>query len=144
MKKLMVVMAELTAIMVAMAMMIMLMGTNEEAISSRFDKKLITQTTTTEKVTQLKEGQTCTMIKGSKVIQIMPDKKLIAVTVPDDIDILLGKKLTPKMVTNLNTQSKQTKLNWIGSHIGIVEVDFGTGLVPLTIVVKPIDVKDCK
>jgi len=85
--------------------------------------------------------QVCTLIKGSKVIQIMPDRSLRGVTVPDDVEFTAGPELNPVMVDNLNSQ---TDMDWNEGHMGMIMVDFGQGPTPVILVVKPTDIKDCK
>ena len=84
---------------------------------------------------------TCTIIKGSKIIQVMPDRSLRGVIVPDDIEISVGPELDAAMVANLNSQ---TNMDWTDGNIGIIMVDFGSGPTPVMVVVKETDVKDCQ
>ena len=90
----------------------------------------------------MENEQECTMIKGSRVVQVMPNTSLRGVTVPEDIDITIGPELVPTMVNNLNSQTPG--VDWTGAHMGMISVDFGQGPMPLVIVVKIGDVKDCK
>jgi len=92
-------------------------------------------------VIAMEEDQECTMIKGSKVIQMMPDRSMRGVTVPDDITITIGPELDEASVENLNSQND---MDWDGAHMGMIQVDFGRGPEPLVIIVKTTDVKDCK
>ena len=84
---------------------------------------------------------TCTLMKGTKIVQVMPDGSLRGVVVPDDVEISIGPELTPEMVANLNSQ---TNMDWTDGNIGVVMVDFGTGPTPVMVVVKETDVKDCR
>ena len=90
----------------------------------------------------MENEQECTMIKGSRIIQVMPNSSLRGVTVPEDIAITIGPELVPTMVNNLNPQTPG--VDWTGAHMGMVSVDFGQGPMPLIVVVKVEDVKDCK
>ena len=87
------------------------------------------------------DGQSGVLMKGMKVIQIMPDRSLRGVTVPSDVNINIGPELNEDMVQNLNSQ---TDMDWTGGNLGIIEVDFGQGPTPVMLVVKDSDVRDCK
>jgi len=91
------------------------------------------------------DGQTCTLLGGVKIIQIMPDGTLMGVTTPGEISIKIGAEIDAEMVANLNSQSTgEHTMDWTGGNMGIVEYDFGSGPVPLLLVVKDVDVRDCK
>lgn len=83
----------------------------------------------------------CTMIQGSKVIQIMPNKSLRGVLVPYDVEINIGPEINETMINNLNSQ---TDMDWTGGNVGVIMIDQGRGLTPIPLVVKDSDVKDCK
>ena len=90
-------------------------------------------------------GQTCTLLAEVKVIQIMPDGALMSVVTPGELPIKIGAEIDADMVANLNRQSTGSNaMDWTGGNMGLVEFDFGQGPVPLMLVVKDIDVRDCK
>ena len=86
-------------------------------------------------------GQECTVIGGSKIIQVMNNMSLRGIVAPSDERITIGPELNETMVNNLNSQ---TGMLWFEGHLAMIEVDFGNGPVPVMIVVKVRDVKDCK
>ncbi len=91
------------------------------------------------------EGQTCTLLAGVKIIQIMPDRTLMGVITPGEISIAIGAEIDAEMVANLNNQSTgEHAMDWTGGNMGMVEYDFGHGPVPLMLVIKDVDVRDCK
>ncbi len=90
----------------------------------------------------MEEGQECTIIKNAKIIQILPDRSFRGVISPAEVIVTVGAKLTPVMASKLNRISGE--INWNGGYMGLIEVDFGNGLIPLLVVVRPEYVKDCK
>jgi len=90
----------------------------------------------------MEDGQTCTLLKGEKIIQILPDTSLRGVITPEESAILLGPELTEKIATRLNTEAPP--FDWTGGHMALIEIDFGGGPMPLMIVVRPENVKDCE
>jgi len=86
--------------------------------------------------------QTCTVLEQQKIIQVMPDKSLRGIVTPSEHTIALGPKLTEKVVTRLNKTAMP--FDWTGGHMAIIEIDFGNGMMPLLIIVRPENVKDCK
>jgi len=89
----------------------------------------------------MENNQQCTLIAGSKILQILPDQSLRGVITPQDDTISIGAQITAEMAENL---TRQVGFNWTGAHIAMIEVDFGTGPMPLMLVVRPENVKDCK
>ena len=90
------------------------------------------------------DGQTCTLIKNSKVIQLMPPGTgytLRRVNVPEDILVKVSSEIPLKIAINLNKLDKS--MNWLGGNIGMIQIDFGYGKVPILIMFKNTDVKDC-
>jgi len=86
--------------------------------------------------------QTCTVLEGQKIVQVMPDKSFRGVIVPEENLITLGPELNEKTVTRLNKTAMP--FDWTGGHMAIIEIDFGNGMMPLLIIVRPENVKDCK
>lgn len=85
-------------------------------------------------------GDQCTLKKGMKVIQLMPNKSMRGVTVPKDVAIEIGPEIPAAMVERLNSMG--SGMDWTSANMGIIEVDFGRGAEPLMLVVKDSDV-DC-
>jgi len=92
-------------------------------------------------VMAMEDGQKCMLTKGSKVLQMMPNTSMRSVVVPEDISVEIGPELTLEMAMNLN---KQTDMDWSDGHTGMIEVDFGQGPIPIIVIMKTIDVKECK
>lgn len=90
----------------------------------------------------MEKGQECTVLEGAKIIQILPDESLRGVTVPEDASITLGAKLESAQATTLNRATGED--DWQDAYMAIIEYNFGDGIVPLLLVVKPHHVKDCK
>jgi len=92
------------------------------------------------------DGQVCTLIQGSKVLQLMPDQSTRPTIVPEDISINVGPEITAGMVEQFNTFSMRMgeSMDWTGGNIGMIEIDFGNGPVPLMLIFKNEDVKDCR
>ncbi len=91
------------------------------------------------------DGQTCTLIQGAKVLQVMSDQSMRPVIVSQDMPVTVGAELTEETVTRFNdfSTSVGVKMEWAGGNFGLIEVDFGRGLTPLMLVFKNEDVKDC-
>jgi len=89
----------------------------------------------------LQSDQECTLIAGSRVVQVMPDRLLRGVIVPAETDILIGPEIPNDIIRELNSK---TNLDWTGSHVGMIQVDFGQGPAPVMLFIKPSDVKDCE
>ena len=88
------------------------------------------------------DGQECTVLGGQKILQVMPDKNMRGVITPEEYTITLGPEVQEKTVTRLNEIAPP--FDWSGAHIALIMVDFGQGAVPLMLVVRPENVKDCK
>jgi hypothetical protein len=89
----------------------------------------------------MEDGQQCTLIKGARVVQLLPDQSLRHVITPQDYSITIGSEI---LVTGVENLSKLDGFNWTGGHLALVEVDFGSGPAPLILAVRPESVKDCK
>lgn len=90
-----------------------------------------------------REGETCTLKKGSKVMQFIPVRHFKAVIVPEDISIIIGPPIPEAMVKELNNMPINKGMTFTGGHIGGVEINFGRGPSMITFVFKIGDVKDC-
>jgi len=91
-----------------------------------------------------KEDDTCTLKKGSKIIQILPGMGLKPVMAPKDEVLNVGPELEKDKIDWLHAQPGTATMDWNGSHYGQISVDFGRGPTPVFLMVKPSDVKDCK
>ena len=88
------------------------------------------------------DGQDCTVLEGQKILQVMPDKSMRGVITPEEYTITLGPETAEKTVARLNKIAPP--FDWTGAHIALIVIDFGNGPVPLMLVVRPENVKDCK
>ena len=86
------------------------------------------------------DGDECTLKKGMKVVQLLPDRSMRGIIVPADVDIKIGPEIPGSMVGRLNALGGG--MEWTGGNMGMIEVDFGNGPVPIMLIVKDSDV-DC-
>ncbi len=91
-------------------------------------------------------GQECTVIKGSRILQVMNSGIPKGVLVPKDDPVLLGDPISNERTTELNNINfGGFNIDWTGSYNAIIKVDFDDGTVQtLELIVKPSDIKDCK
>ena len=85
--------------------------------------------------------KTCTLLKDSIAIQVLSDKSIIVVAVPEDISITMGRKLIPE---EAKTMTSETGMDWTEGIMGSITVDFAGGYVyDLLVIVLPSYLKDC-
>ena len=90
----------------------------------------------------LRDGRKCTLMKGAKIIQVMPGSQPLRGTVVlSDTPVVIHAALDNATVLNLISW---TGMDWRNAHAAITLVDFGNGPITIAILIKPTDVKDCK
>jgi hypothetical protein len=92
-------------------------------------------------VIAMEDGQQCSLIAGTKVLQILPDHSIRGVIAPVDTPVEIGPQIPASLAENL---ARQMGLNWTGAHMAMIEIDFGHGPVPVILVVRPVSVEDCQ
>ena len=92
------------------------------------------------------DGQECTLKQNAKVIQVLGGNMLRGVIVPADIQISIGPEISEGMASSFNAMPMNEGMDWTGGNLGKIDVDFGdgNGPLPVMIVIKKEDVKDCK
>lgn len=88
------------------------------------------------------DKETCTLIEGAKVVQVLPDNTLRGIIVPESIEINIGPEI-PQNVKDIIQGQLSGGMDWSEAHIGMIQVDFGAGPIPLILIIKEIDVRDC-
>jgi hypothetical protein len=92
----------------------------------------------------VEEEQICVLTAGSKVLQITPDGNMKGVIVVEDINITIGSRITHKLSVTLNAMPMNSNMDWTEAHLGVIEINFGTGPVALTLYVRDSDMEGCK